>query len=195
MRSLIKPVAFIAMFYLCAMGVTMADADYERLRHYADKVVASMPSSWRVVEEKTGVIPYGHYDGLKYEGPEGLLLVLVGPQDMFFEWKDEGGVWHQNSFHKEAIELWIMPPEYHLSWKRFFIMKSPVPADLVFSGNAVKVYGIPSRRPASHHHKQLFDDWFKEILLQATTLGPKLSPLFWTTWKEDIKKVLQEAEQ
>jgi hypothetical protein len=191
----VKHAVFIAILGLGTVSVARADADYERLRHYADKIVASMPSTWRAFEEKTGVIPYGHYDGLKYEGPGGLLLVLVGPQDMFYEWKDESGAWHEKSFTKEAIELWIMPPEYHLSWKRFFVMKSPVPADLIFSGDAVKVYGMPSRRPTSQHHKQLSDDWFNyEVLPQATTLGPKLSPLSWTTWKGDIKEVLQEAE-
>lgn len=183
----IKYVVFIVMFGLSAFNVAMADSNYERLKHYANKIVAKMPSTWRVVEEKTGVIPYGHYDGLKYEGSGGVLLVLVGSQDMFFKWKDESGAWHQKSFEKEAIELWIMPPEYHLSWKRFFIMKSPVPADQIFSSDAVKIYGMPSRRPASQHHKQLFDDWFNnEVLGHATTMGPKLSPLSWTTWKEDI---------
>lgn len=190
----LKRMALVVMFGLCVGGIAMADADCERLKYYADRIVTKMPSTWRVFEKKKGVIPFGHYDGLKYEGPGGLLLVLVGPQDMFFKWKDKSGVWRQKSFQKEAIELWIMPPEYHLSWKRFFVMKSLVPADRIFSSDAVKVYGRPSRRYTSQHHKQLFDEYYKEILPRATTLGPKLSPLSWITWEEDIKEVLQGAE-
>ncbi len=179
------------MFGLYAVGVAMADPDYERLKHYADKVVAKMPSTWRVVEEKTGVIPYGHYDGLKYEGPGGLLLVLIGDRDVFFDWKDKSGVWHQESLAKESLEVWIMPSEYHQSWKHFFVMKSPVPAERIYSGKEVKAYGYPT-----HHIASL--EKFEEIVssFSAVTTSWSDSPintgvLSWTTWENDIKEVLQ----
>lgn len=191
----LKRVALIVMFSLCAVGVAMADADYERLKHIADKIVAKMPSTWRVVEEKTGVIPYGHYDGLKYEGPGGVSLVLVGDQDVFLHWKDKKGIWHKEPLAKESLELWIMPPVYHQSWKRFFIMKSPVPAELVYSGKEAKAYGYPTSRAPSLEK-------FNEIvsLLPAVTTSWPDSPhhtgiLSWLTWKEDIKAVLQTAEE
>ena len=118
----IKHVVLITMFGFCAVGVAMAESDYERLKQFADRIVAKMPSTWRVVEEKTGVIPYGHYDGLKYEGPGGLSLVLEGDRDVFLHWKDKSGIWHQESLAKESLEVWIMPSQYHQSWKRFFIV-------------------------------------------------------------------------
>lgn len=195
MNISIKRVVLIVIFCLCTYGVAVADVVHERLKHIADEVVTKIPGTWQVIEEKTGVIPYGHYDGLEYDGQGGLLLVLIGPQDMYFQWKDENGAWHQKTFHKEVIELWFMPPEYHLSWKRFFVMKSPAPADHIYSGDAVKVYGMPSRRPASPHHEKLFDKYLEEILSQATTLGPRPASLSWATWKKDIKKFLQQAEQ
>ncbi|MBW6477403.1 MAG: hypothetical protein K0A95_10060 [Chromatiales bacterium] len=195
MNMLIKRAMLIVIFCFSTYGVAVADIEYERLKHIADDVVTNMPSTWRVIEEKTGVIPYGHYDGLKYDGQGGLSLVLIGPQDMYFQWRDEDGAWHQKAFHKEVIELWFMPPEYHLSWKRFFVMKSPAPADHIYSGVAVKVYGMPSRRSVSPHQEKLFDKYLEEILSQATTLGPRLAPLSWATWKMDIKKFLQQSEQ
>jgi len=194
MRFQVKSAVLIAMFGLCAMGVAMADADYEKLKHYADKIVAKMPSTWRVVEEKTGVIPYGHYDGSKYEGPGGLSLVLEGDRDVFLHWKDKSGIWHQESLAKESLEVWIMPSQYHQSWKRFFIMKSPVPAERIYSSKEIKVYGYPA-----HYIPSL--EKFEETVssFPAVTTSWPDSPyntgiLSWTTWKEDIKKALQGSE-
>ena len=86
----IKHVALIAIISLCAVDIVMADTDYGRLKRVADTIVIKMPNTWRVVEEKTGVIPYGHYDGLKYEGPGGLALVLEGDRDVFLHWGNSG---------------------------------------------------------------------------------------------------------
>ncbi len=184
-------VAFIAMFGLCAAGVAMADSDYERLKHYANKIVAKMPSTWRLVEEKTGVIPSGHYDGLKYEGPGGLYLVLAGDLDVTYNWKDKSGMWHKEPILKEAILLWIMPSEYHQSWKRFFIMKSRVPVEQIYSGKKVKVYG-----EEGHHWPPEASNRFEEIKPHISTYGgtPDHTVLSWTTWQKDIKKVLQGSE-
>ncbi len=190
----IKYVVLITMFGLSVFNVAMADS--ERLKHIADRIVDKMPSTWRVVEEKTGVIPYGHYDGLKYEGPGGLSLVLEGNRDIFLHWKDKSGVWHQESLAKESLEVWVMPSKYHQSWKRFFIMKSPVPAERIYSGKEVKVYGYLTARWPSYESRERFEEIVPS--LSVATRWPD-SPrhtgiLSWVTWKEDIKEVLQGAE-
>ena len=191
MRFQIKCVVLIAIFRLCVMGVAMADADYEKLKHYADKIVAKMPSTWQVVEEKTGVIPSGHYDGLKYDGPRGLYLVLAGDRDATYNWKDNFGMWHKEPILKEAILLWIMPSEYHQSWKRFFVMKSRVPTGRIYSGKKVKVYG-----EESHYWPPGALNRFEEIKPHISTYGgtPDHTVLSWGTWKEDIKNALQGLE-
>jgi hypothetical protein len=162
----VKHVALIALISLCAGGVAMADTDYGKLKRVADNIVNKMPNSWRVVEEKTGVIPYGHYDGLKYEGPSGLALVLEGARDVFLHWKDKHGVWHQQSLAKESLEVWVMPPEYHQSWKRFFIMKSLVPAEKIYSGKEIKVYGYPTHHIVS---LEIFDDIMSSLPAVTTS--------------------------
>jgi len=181
------------MINLFAAGVAMADTAYGRLKRVADTIVAKMPNNWRVVEEKTGVIPYGHYDGLKYEGPGGLSVVLEGDRDVFLHWKDKNGVWHQQPLAKESLEIWVMPPEYHESWKRFFIMKRPVPAKEIYEGKEAKVYGYPT-----HHIASL--EKFEEVVSSLPTVATRWpdSPrntgkLSWTSWREDIKKALQET--
>lgn len=87
-----------------------------------------------------------------------------------------------------------MPPGYHHSWERYFIMKSPVPAEKVYSGKRAKVYGYPAHYIESREE-------FEEIMssLPAVTTSWPDSPhhtgsLSWVTWKEDIKQVLQSTE-
>lgn len=190
----IEYVALIVIFGFCTFGVAMADTDYERLKHIADKIVAKIPGSWRVIGEKTGVIPYGHYNGLKYEGSGGLSVVLEGDRNVFCHWKNKNGVWHQEALAKESLEIWIMPPEYHQSWKRFFIMKTPVPAEKIYSGKEAKVYSYPT------HHIESREEFEKIISsLPAVITSWPDSPhhtgiLSWVTWKEDIKEVLQGSE-
>jgi hypothetical protein len=174
----------------------MADADYERLKHLADEIVCKIPSNWRVVEEITGVIPYGHYDGLKYEGPGGLSFVLEGDRDVFLHWKDKSGIWHQEPLAKESLEVWIMPPGYHQSWKRFFVMKSPVPAERIYSGKEAKVYGYPTSHWASRESRERF---YEIVPSLSVATGWPESPrhtgiLSWVTWKEDIKEALQRVQ-
>jgi len=180
--------SFIAIHCLFSVGIAMADDDYIRLKLFADNIKANMPNTWKVVEEKTDVIPEWHYEGLKYDGPKGLYLLLVGNHDVDFEWKDKDNIWHKEPIFKEAIALWIMPPEYHQSWKRFFIFKGHVPAEDIYSGENVKIYGDETtyRDPG-------LPDRFKEVLPFAsqTTGTPDHTVRSWVAWKEDIKDVLQ----
>lgn len=85
----VKRMVLIAMIGFCAVDVVMADSDYEGLKHISEQIVTKMPGTWRIAQEKSGVIPYGHYDGLKYEGPRGLSLVLEGGRDVCLHWKDK----------------------------------------------------------------------------------------------------------
>jgi hypothetical protein len=193
-RSMLSISASIIVSSVCVVGIVMADTDYERLNYFADRIALKMPSTWNVVQKKTDVIPYGHYDGMQYEGPKGLSITLEGDRTVFFHWKGKDGNWHQEPLAKESLQIWIMPPEYKQSWKRFFIMKSPEPAEAVFSGGEVKVYGYPSHRLES---QEAFEK--KLSLLPAVTTGWPDSPqhtgvLSWDTWKEDIKKALQGSD-
>jgi hypothetical protein len=125
---------------------------------------------------------------LKYEGSGGLYITLVGDRDVTYNWKDWDGVWHREPILKESIQLWLMPPEYHQSWKRFFVFKSQVPAGQVYSGKNVKVYGQEGK-----YWPPGIPNRFEEVLPYASEFGgtPEHTVLSWTTWKEDINKILQ----
>lgn len=186
----LKHTVLIVLIGLFTAGVAIADTDYERLKHVADKIAAKMPSTWTIAQEKINVIPYGHYDGSNYDGPRGLSLVLEGDRNVFLHWKDKSGVWHQESLAKESLEVWIMPLKYHQSWKRFFIMKRREPAEKIYFGKEAKVYGYPA-----HHIES--SEKFEKILssLPAVATSWPDSPhhtgnLSWDSWKEDIKDVL-----
>lgn len=187
-----KIAILIVVFSFCIVSIAMV-SDYNELEYYAKIIEDSMPDSWRLIKKITGVIPYGHYDGLEYDGSKGILLLLEGDIDVFFHWKDKNEVWHREALAKESLEIWIMPPEYRLSWKRFFVMKSPVPAKEVYSDEKIRVYGY-----TSHHIESLKE--FNEIAssFPSITTGWPDSPyhtgvLSWVTWKEDINLIMREA--
>lgn len=137
------------------------------------------------MEETTDVIPDGHYWGQRYEGTKGILFELEGEAPVYFYWVDKTGNSHSDPLARESIGLWVMPIDYKESWKRFFVMKRPISAPLIFSGNTVKVYALPSHRITSR-------ETFNKILHQASSTAWPDSPanggkLSWSTWEEDIK--------
>ena len=179
----------IFLVILVSPGFSMSDSDQVGKNELVEKINNNLPSRWKLVETKSGVIPHGHYWGLKYEGPGGLSIVLEGDKDVYLHWKDNKGDWHKEALAKESLELWIMPPDYRESWKRFFIIDKPKSAELLISGNSARVYGYPSHRIGS-------DERFKEILSHAKSTKWPDSPankgtLSWREWKEDIKKIMK----
>jgi hypothetical protein len=205
MKPYIGHAALIAMMFgLFAVGAAAAEGDaddYADLRRYAGVIAAKMPGNWWRNNEatKTDVLPYGHYDGLKYEGQRGLRLVLVGDRETVYGWEDKSGAFHQEPtlILKEAITLWIMPGEYpwpRQSWKRFFVMKSQVPIKEVYLGKMVQVYGEESGYwplDARVRYKEIMANEDRKRFVWK----PKDKVLSWTTWREDIVKILQEAEK
>jgi len=176
-------VAFVLVTLYC--GISMADFDKDNQKHFEDVVGEKLPSTWKIVEEKTGVIPHGHYWGQDYHGPKGLSFVLEGDMPVFLHWRDNNGEWHKEWVANESIELWIMPQDYSESWKRFFIIHRPKPAELLFSGKIIRLYAYPS-------HRIIFPAKFNEILLRAKSSRWPDSPaitgrLSWETWRENIK--------
>ena len=155
-----------------------------------EKITRSLPNDWHVVETKMDVLPEGHYWGLKYEGRKGWELVLQGSRDVHFHWKDRKDVWHQEPLAKEALRLWLMPPDYKdRLWRQYFVMKSPVTAKLLFSGPTVKMYSHPSIRVVDVERVD-------EVVRGAKSFGFPGSPkdtgiLSWRTWKKDIKESLR----
>jgi hypothetical protein len=80
-----------------------------------------------------------------------------------------------------------MPPEYSESWKRFFVMKKPIPAELIYAGNEAKIYGLLGRFTTVEDQAKL-----NEIIKKSSlTLGLDIKNLSWATWKVDVKKAMQ----
>jgi len=154
------------------------------------KIEANIPSGWKIKETKEGEIPWGHYWGLEYSGAKGTLILLEGPANVNFRWRDSGGNWHTEPLAKEALELWIMPPGYGDTWKRFFTPHRPVTAKKILSNNKWAIYGHPTHRITS-------EETFQGLLKQATSTGWPRSPhnegaLSWSTWDKDIRRVFEK---
>jgi len=157
------------------------------------KIKTVLPSDWSVAETKEDALPRGHYWGLKYEGPKGLEVVLQGRSDVLFHWKDRDDTWHREPVAKEALRLWLMPSVYEESWRRFFVMKRPKTAKLLFSGPEVKAYSHLSSRIIAVER-------FDEIVKAAKSTGWPDSPsntgaISWKTWEEDLRGVFQDEQR
>ncbi len=187
-RRTYKSVLLFLLILVCS-GFSMTDTGHDRKKQLIDKIIENIPSKWRLVERKLGVIPYGHYWGSEHEGPKGFSLILEGDEDVYLHWKDNNGLWHQEALAKESLELWIMPPDYSESWKRYFIIHRPKSAELLFPGKSARIYGYPGHRIVS-------DERFTQIILHAKSTKWPESPanksaLSWGTWKEDIRGILK----
>jgi hypothetical protein len=110
-----------------------------------------------------------------------------------FQWRDHQKQLHQEAIAKEALKLWIMPPEYHESWKRHFMFHRPIPAILIEAGEAAKVYGFQT-----HHivNRPKFEARLKEAIFTSWPNSPhdEGSPLSWKSWRKDLKTVLKKGE-
>jgi hypothetical protein len=171
----------------------MANDDDEKLKPLIERIEAGMPKGWRVIEKKPGVIPEYHYEDMQYDGPKGVYLFIAGDHDEYFGWKDRSGEWHQEPFYKEAIKLWVMPAQYHESWRRFFVFKGQVRAPEVYSNQNARVYGRDSSYADPEkllYRKSRYEEIKKYIF--DTSPMPEHTVQSWVNWREDIKKILQD---
>ena len=154
-------------------------------------IVRVAPPGWKLAETKSDQIPWGHHWSDGYKGHGGTKLTLVGPRDVEFRWSDNSGTPHEEPLAKESLELWIMPGQYREGMS-ILDFHAPVPADLVFSGKAVRIYGQPSHRIVAQQR-------FQELLKQATaTDWPRSphrreTPLSWAAWKADVERAAAGA--
>jgi hypothetical protein len=125
---------------------------------------------------------------MKYNGPKGIYLFLVGWRDVEYYWMDQNGIRHKKPYFKEALELWIMPPEYHQSWKRFFVFKGHVPAPEVYSNKSARVYGQENIYSAPILPPHKLEDDFPNVYEYYGP--PKQMVKSWIFWKKDIKAAL-----
>ncbi|MDR1530489.1 MAG: hypothetical protein LBS40_08895 [Burkholderiales bacterium] len=192
MKHQIRNVLLAAIFSFFIVDIVMASDDYEKLKPFVDKIEAGIPKNWRVVEKKQGEIPEWHYENMEYSGPKGIYLYIVGDHDVDYEWKDREGVWHKKPFYKEAIRLWIMPSDYKQSWKRFFVFKGHVTPPGIYLGKQIKIY---AKEDVYRDPSLPWRGLKKEFPNAFTYAGaPEHTVRSWITWKEDIKKLLEDMD-
>ncbi|MCA1568612.1 MAG: RHS repeat-associated core domain-containing protein [Acidobacteria bacterium] len=117
-------------------------------------ILAAMPPGWKLAETIPAQIPWGHNSsGTDKSG--GTKLILVGPQDVEFTWRDSSGGWHSEALAKESLELWIMPPSYRNDPLDALDFHRPTPASLIHSDSSVRVYARPAHRLVSEQRARL----------------------------------------
>jgi len=83
----------------CDSGVSELPAVSE----IRDRVTASLPEDWSLIESQDGQAPPGHGD-----------VEAIGSGPVTFQWKDESGEWHDEELARETLEVWVMPGSYQL---------------------------------------------------------------------------------
>jgi len=180
--------AILLSFFVISGGETTSYSN-DNIFH---AIQNSLPSDWKIVERKSNKIPRGHYWGLEYNGCLGEEIVILGPADVMFFWRDRDGKSHQVPLAKETLRIWIMPPEYRESWKRHFKFNRPIPAKIIVAGKDGKVYGFQT-------HRIVDENEFKVLLKQATETSWPDSPhdnngsLSWSNWRQDLSDGLSSA--
>lgn len=154
-------------------------------------LLRAVPPGWQLAETKLDQTPWGHHWSDGYKGHGGTKLTLVGPRDVEFRWSDSSGKPHEEPLAKESLELWIMPGQYREGMS-VLDFHAPIPAGLVFSSKAVRVYGRPSHRIVTQQR-------FEELLRQAAATDwprsphQRKTPLSWAAWKSDVERAASEA--
>jgi len=176
------------MLFLSKGSIAMGGDTYEKLEPCIAKIEAKMPKNWKSVQKKADEIPEYHYEGMKYDGPKGIYLLLAGDRDVDYRWQDREGIWHKKPFAKEAVSLWIMPSKYHESWKKFFIFKGHVTAPELYRSRSARVYGGESSYREPGLPWRGFEKEFPNAYEYSGT--PEHTVQSWMSWKEDIKEAL-----
>jgi hypothetical protein len=151
-------------------------------------VVKAAPAGWSLAGTTPDQIPRGHHWSDGYKGHGGTKVVLVGPTPVNLHWCDTAGQWHDDPLASEALELWLLPPEYREGLSAMDV-HAPIPAELVVSSNAIRVYAKPT-----HHLRS--EEQFYALLKGATSTSWPESPhdterpLSWAAWRTDIAKAV-----
>lgn len=155
-----------------------------------NKVIDDMlPAGWSVVERTEQVVPAGHYWGMRYNGPKGCRVLIRGGRDVFIHWLDGNDVWRKEAIAREAIELSFMPPNYHESWRRFFVVHRPMTAKILYSTKSEKVYYYVKH---SIVNRERFDELLKLAKATRWPDSPQDSQIVsWTTWKSDLRRIFK----
>jgi hypothetical protein len=192
MKTHILKVIVIFTFLLSFLVISGAETSSYSNDHIFHAIQNSLPSNWKIVERKSNKIPHGHYWGLEYKGRLGQEIVIQGPTEVMFRWRDRDGKFHQVPLAKETLKVWIMPPDYSESWKRHFMFHRPIPAMIIVAGEGVKVYGFQT-------HRIVNENEFKDLLKQATETAWPNSPhdhngcLSWSNWRKDLSDALNSV--
>lgn len=186
------PIYLVALSILVAMTGCRTGADGPRTTAEARRVLeAALPASWSVARSQDGQVPWGHYWGdwgANYNGPRGVLVVLVGPEPSEMCWQSASGEWHRDPVGREAIDVWLMPGAYSQGFWSWLNPHAPQRAPLVFSGAAIKVYAQSSRYVTD-------EAAIKAILAKAAATGcdaEVVTDLSWGVWRSDIQRALEE---
>lgn len=173
------------------IGTSHACDENNECQKTIDALIQSIPDGWSYIDTEVNASPYGHEEE---NALRGFKITLAGDRNVVFSWKDDAEQWHQEPLATEALELWIIPSQYRRSWRRFFTMKAPEPASLIYENDHIKVYGLPTARWRSQEAQIRFNELVPSQVIETHWIeSPRITKkLSWASWKEDVARVFRE---
>jgi hypothetical protein len=143
----------------------------------AERIIASMPEDWTLVEHKQNVqLPAESYDQ-KHTGEK---LTLLDHETHDYYWWDEDNVKHSEPLTRKRITLWIMPPETDPK----YWLPSPwmeVPPKLILRAKEMKIY-------AELCFLVMDRDRVMEVSKGSKGFGSdEVKTVSWTNWEDAIR--------
>lgn len=180
---------FLAMAFLPA-AESVASETLGSAQMVCNKVIDDLlPTGWEVVERTDQVVPAGHYWGMRYSGQKGCRVLIRGGRDIFIHWLDRDDIWRKEAIAREAIEISFMPPNYHESWRRFFVVHRPMTAKILYSTKNEKVYYYVKHFVVN---RERFDELLKLAKATRWPDSPQDSQIVsWETWKNDLRRIFK----
>lgn len=152
----------------------------------------ALPPAWTVARVETNQVPYGHHWDENYTGPKGLLVVAKGTRAVHAEFTSAGGKSRVVRVATEALDIWLMPSNYHNSCFAWLSFHRPVQPTILLDHGPVQLYAEPS-------HVLLSEKDFDDLVSRSSGTGwvdsPGDSPalLTWKNWRATLKAAIKQA--
>lgn len=178
---------FLIMIFDIFMSINIVNA--AQFHKYINAILEIAPCGWKIAKICPNLVPNVFYNKF----PPGQLIILSGPNNVMWNWKDADGKPHRESFAKESLEIWLFPPNYFPGIRTYINIKGQILPINIYESRNIKVY-------ANHSHMLLITDYvFQEFVGKAKAMywddSVKNYAISWSEWRHDIVMAIKSAEE
>jgi hypothetical protein len=181
----------ISILCMCLSAAPAVAGDALKLDQAVKAVIGVLPPGWTVADVKSNEIPYAHHWDENYTGPKGIQLIVKGTRPVYEKYFDTNGNRQMVYVATEALEIWIMPGNYHNSFSSWISFTRPILPTVVIAHGPIKVYAKPSCVLLSE--KDFYDFLHKAGDAGGYDFGiDPPNSLTWKDWRLKLRKVVEK---